>query len=85
MANRYYRVARVAGAVALLLDDEQLQIAVPLVRLPRRTASGALLLVPLDAAGTPSWSDAEIDEEEMRRRTSEQAGESQDSATEDTR
>jgi hypothetical protein len=81
MANRYYRVARVAGAVALLLDDEQLQIAVPLVRLPRRTAGGVLLSVPLNAAGTPSWSDAEIDEEEAKRRVSEQAETDHETAT----
>ena len=68
MPRRYYAVTRINAQVALLADDDGSQIAVPLNRLPRGTASGAVLLVPLDHAGTPAWSQATIDAEEAKRR-----------------
>jgi hypothetical protein len=68
MVRRYYTVARINGPVALLVDDEKQHIAVPLNRLPRETRGGSLLSVPLDPAGTASWSKAVIDEDEARLR-----------------
>jgi hypothetical protein len=68
MARRYYTVARINGPVALLVDDAKQHIAVPLSRLPRGTTDGVVLSVPLDHAGTASWSEAIIDEDEARLR-----------------
>ena len=68
MARRYYTVVRTNGPVALLVDDAKQHIAVPLSRLPRGTADGAVLSVPLDPAGTALWSKAFIDEDEARLR-----------------
>ncbi len=68
MENRYYTVAGISGPVALLLDDDEHRIAVPIGRLPRATRGGSVLSVPLNTAGTPSWSDAAIDDGEAKRR-----------------
>ncbi|UCG85681.1 MAG: hypothetical protein JSW71_17390 [Gemmatimonadota bacterium] len=68
MLKRYYTVTSINGPTALLVDDDRHQIAVPLTRLPRATSKGCLLLVPLDSAGTPTWSGARIDEDEAKRR-----------------
>jgi len=68
MENRYYTVAGISGPVARLVDDDKHQIAVPMGRLPRATRDGSVLSVPLNTAGTPSWSDAEIDDGEAKRR-----------------
>ncbi|KPJ96072.1 MAG: hypothetical protein AMS18_01700 [Gemmatimonas sp. SG8_17] len=65
---RYYAVEQINGDVAVLLDDDRRPIAVPLNRLPRSTQQGALLAIPLDLSGTPSWSDARVDVAETRRR-----------------
>jgi hypothetical protein len=66
--RRYYAVEQINGGVAVLLDDDRRPIAVPLNRLPRSTQQGALLTIPLDLFGTPSWSDASVDVAETRRR-----------------
>jgi hypothetical protein len=68
MQKRYYTVTGISGPVALLVDDDDQQTAFPMGRLPRGTKGGSLLSVPLNAAGTPSWADAEIDEREAKRR-----------------
>ena len=78
MTRRYYTVAGISGPVALLVDDDGHQIAVPMGRLPRATRGGSVLSVPLNAAGTPSWSDAEIDEGEAKRRLGEAGRETED-------
>jgi hypothetical protein len=69
MPRRYYAVDQISGGVAVLVDDDRRPIAVPLNRLPRSTQQGALLAIPLDRSGTPSWSDATVDVAETRRRT----------------
>jgi hypothetical protein len=69
MPRRYYAVDQISGGVAVLVDDDRRPIAVPLHRLPRSTQQGALLAIPLDRSGTPSWSDATVDVAETRRRT----------------
>ncbi len=66
--RRYYAVEQINGGVAVLLDDDRRPIAVPLSRLPRSTQQGALLAIPVDLFGTPSWSDARVDVAETRRR-----------------
>ncbi|UCD24985.1 MAG: hypothetical protein JSW51_03415 [Gemmatimonadota bacterium] len=68
MQRRYYTVAGISGPVALLVDDDNHQTAFPMGRLPRGAKGGSLLAVPLNAAGTPSWADAEIDDDEAKRR-----------------
>ena len=78
MENRYYTVAGISGPVARLVDDDEHQIAVPVGRLPRATRDGSVLSVPLNTAGTPSWSDAEIDEGEAKRRLSNVTRETED-------
>ncbi len=78
MTRRYYTVVRISGPVAMLVDDDEHQIAVPMGRLPRATRSGSVLSVPLNAAGTPSWSDAEIDEGEAKRRLGNAGQEAED-------
>ena len=68
MHRRYYTVVGISGPVALLVDDDNRQTAFPMSRLPRGTRGGSLLAVPLNAAGTPSLADAEIDVDEAKRR-----------------
>lgn len=57
---RYYAVDQVKGRVALLVDEEQHHMAVPLGRLPKNVKSGSRLAVPIDPTGTPAWSEATI-------------------------
>ncbi len=68
MPKRYYAITSINGPTAVLVDDDGHRVAVPLNRLPRAVSRGSLLLVPLNSAGTPAWSDAGIDEEEAERR-----------------
>ena len=67
-STRYYAVDHVNGQIAVLADDEGRSVALPLARLPEGVAKGKVLSIRLDNAGTPSWSTAEIDEEEAKRR-----------------
>ena len=67
-STRYYAVDHVNGQIAVLADDEGRSVALPLARLPRGVVKGNVLSIRLDNAGTPSWSSAEIDEEEAKRR-----------------
>ena len=69
--SRYYAVDRINGQIAVLADDEGRHVALPLARLPRGVTRGTVLSIPLDRAGTPAWSSAEIDEEEAKRRAAE--------------
>lgn len=64
----YYQVHHLSGNVAVLLGDDQRQVAVPLSRLPRNATEGVVLSVPLSKSGAPSWSAAKVDVAEGRRR-----------------
>jgi len=70
-SNRYYAVDHVNGQIAVLADDEGRSVALPLTRLPKGVTKGSVLSIRLDNAGTPSWSSAEIDDDEARRRLEE--------------
>ncbi len=70
-STRYYAVDRINGQIAVLADDEGRNVALPLARLPKGVKTGSVLSIRLDKAETPSWSSAEIDEEEARRRSAE--------------
>ncbi len=64
----YYQVHHISGNVAVLVGDDDKQVAVPLSRLPRVTTERAVLSVPLNSSGAPSWSAATVDIAEARRR-----------------
>lgn len=81
--KRYFEVDRIRGRVALLLDDDRHQIAVPLHRLPSDTRGGDLLAVPMDQTGTPMWSGSELDPEEADRRSEATVTEPHESGEED--
>lgn len=68
---RYYAVDQLNGQIAVLADDEGRSVALPLSRLPKGVKKGCVLSIRLDNAGTPSWSSAEIDDEEAKRRSEE--------------
>lgn len=71
-STRYYSMMNLSGQIALLADEEGRSVALPLTRLPDGMSVGSVLSVPLDNAGTPSWSAASIDRaEEDRRRDDE--------------
>lgn len=70
-STRYYAVERLNGQIAMLADDDGRSVALPLARLPKGVKKGCVLSIRLDNAGTPSWSSAEIDEEEAERRIAE--------------
>jgi hypothetical protein len=70
-STRYYAVAQVNGQIAVLADDEGRSVALPVSRLPKGVKKGCVLSIHLDNAGTPSWSSAEIDDDEARRRSEE--------------
>ena len=73
-STRYYAVNQINGQIAVLTDDDGRSVALPLARLPAGVALGSMLSIRLDNAGTPSWSSAELDEEEARRRFSKSDG-----------
>ena len=68
MLTENYYVDRIVGGVAVLLRDDNQRTSIPLSRLPSGIKKGAVLRVPLDHAGTPSWPSAEIDDAEVKRR-----------------
>ncbi len=70
-STRYYAVDQLNGQIAVLADDEGRSVALPVARLPKGVTKGSVLSIRLDNAGTPSWSSAEIDEDEAKRRTDE--------------
>ena len=70
-SNRYYAVEQLNGQIAVLADDEGKSVALPVSRLPKGVVQGCVLSIRLDNAGTPSWSSAEIDEDEAKRRSEE--------------
>jgi hypothetical protein len=82
--KRYYAVRHINQRVAVLLDDDKQQIAVPLNRLPAGIEKGDLLGVPTDQSGTPSWSDASIDHAERERRSETVVDKPQESNREDS-
>lgn len=69
--ERLYAVDQVRGRTATLIDDEEHRILVPTSRLPRDLKEGNVLRVPVDAAGTPDWGWARIDQAEALRRKKE--------------
>ncbi len=70
-STRYYAVYQLNGQIAVLADDEGKSVALPVSRLPKGVKKGSVLSIHLDNAGTPSWSTAEIDEDEAKRRADE--------------
>jgi hypothetical protein len=82
--ERHYAVDQIKGAVAVLLDEEQHQIVVPLTRLPRSSKNGIVLTVPIDETGTPDWSGAAIDEAEANRRSQATEKEPQELSQQDS-
>jgi len=82
--NRYYAVDQLKGRVAVLIDEENHQIAVPLNRLPKNTRQGSRLAVPLDPSGTPNWSDAVIAPADSDRSTETAGAEPQKSTEAET-
>lgn len=68
-STRYYAVRQINGQIAVLADDEGRSVALPLARLPKGVATGCVLSITLDKAGTPAWASAEIDENEAIRRS----------------
>ena len=68
-SSRIYVVDRREGRMLVLIDDDDASVDVAASRLPKECrAEGAVLRVPLDAAGAPAWTDASRDraEEELR-------------------
>lgn len=70
-STRYYAVDQLNGQIAVLADDEGRSVALPVSRLPKGVKKGSVLSIHLDNAGTPSWSSAEIDADEAKRRADE--------------
>ena len=70
-STRYYTVDQLNGQIAVLADDDGRSVALPVARLPKGVKKGSILAIRLDNAGTPSWSSAEIDEDEAKRRSEE--------------
>jgi hypothetical protein len=64
-----FAVDRKEGDVVVVVDEDGRVTDVPSVRLPAQARrEGAVLRVPLDSAGMPSWEDAVRDRGEERRR-----------------
>jgi len=75
-ATRFWTVDHVGKSDVVLVDDEGRATTLPQARLPAGIAKLSVLAVEIDAAGTPDWTTAAIDdaETERRRRKSEEIG-----------
>lgn len=73
-SSRIYVVDRREGRMLVLVDDDDATVDVPADRLPKACRrEGAVLRVPVDAAGDPLWSDARRDRAEEARRLADLA------------
>jgi hypothetical protein len=66
--TKLYVVDRLEGDRAVLIADDDPQVEVPTTSLPFRVKDGMVLRVPIDVHGHPTWTSAERDEAEERRR-----------------
>ncbi len=67
-SEQLYAVDRIQQRTAVLVDDDEHHVLVPMSRLPRELKAGHVLRIPINEAGTPDWGRAWIDEEETRHR-----------------
>lgn len=73
-SSRVYVVDRREGRMLVLVDDDDASVDVVASRLPKACrGEGAVLRVPLDAAGNPVWADARRDRPEEERRLADLA------------
>jgi hypothetical protein len=75
-ATRFWTVDHVGKTDVVLVDDEGRATTLAQARLPSGIVKLTVLAVEIDAAGTPDWATATIDEAETerRRRKSEDIG-----------
>ena len=73
-SSRIYVVDRREGRMLVLVDDDDASVDVEASRLPKQCRSeGAVLRIPLDAAGDPAWAEASRDRAEEQRRLADLA------------
>jgi hypothetical protein len=66
--ERTFTVDRLEGTTAILIDERQQQIAVPVALLPSGVAEGQTVHVVVDDTGKPSWGSARLVDATDRKR-----------------
>jgi hypothetical protein len=66
--EQIFVVDRVEGVTAVLIDERQHQVAVPLTLLPQGVNEGQTLHVVMDDTGKPNWGAARLVDPKERKR-----------------
>jgi hypothetical protein len=64
-------IDRIEGQVAVLISGSKKLLNVSVGKLPATVSEGAVLRVPIGAAGAPIWGEARVDEVSTQRRREE--------------